>query len=209
MKSQINLLHNEFTPKFEWVCANHFIGMIVAVISLCLGTYGLTGYYHQQKEEQVAAIKVEIKQQQKSIEELTKALTDRVINPSLQNKLVSFTEQTRTRGLLLNHIRDLSALRQRSFSVLFDSLAQSSSSELWLTHFLVTPDILNIEGQIAKPRALPVWISELSKTDFFKGQEFNLASVEREDSGLFFKLNSVTKSQVSSTLAQAKARNEA
>ncbi|MFT4652956.1 MAG: Tfp pilus assembly protein PilN [Patiriisocius sp.] len=207
MKSQINLLHNEFTPKFEWICAHHFVGVIVAIILFCSGAYGISAYYHQQKAEQVAAIKLKIKQQQQSVEALTQALTNKVVDPSLQSKLVSFTEQTRAHGLLLNHIRNLSALRQRSFSVLFDSLAQSSSSELWLTHFLVTPDELNIEGQIAKPRALPVWISELSKTDFFKGQKFNLASVEREDMGLVFKLNSVNKGQ-DSTLAKAEVGNE-
>lgn len=194
MKSQINLLHNEFRPRFEWVCASHFAGVIVAAILLCSGVYGFTSYQLHLKEQEVAAIKNEIRQQQSSIDELTLALTQRAANPILESKLSSFAEQTRTRGMLLNHIRNLSALKQRSFSGLFDSLSQSNSTELWLTEFLVTPEELNIEGLIARPRALPVWISELSQTDFFKGQEFNVASVAREQNSLVFKLNSVNKS---------------
>jgi len=193
MKSQINLLHQEFTPKFEWVCASHFVAAIISTILLCSGVYGLTHYQLLEKEQQVALIKQDIKRQQNSIQELTLALTERDSDPLLASKLASFTEQTRTRVMLLNHIKSLSALKQRSFSALFDSLAQSNSNELWLTDFLVTPEELNIEGLIARPRALPVWISELSQTDFFKGQQFNVASVEREQDELVFKLNSVNK----------------
>jgi Tfp pilus assembly protein PilN len=207
MKSQINLLHNEFMPKFEWICANHLVGLLIAVILLCSGTYGLSAYFLKQKERQVAAIKQDIKQQQKRTDELTRALTDRVTNPLLQSKLASFTEQTRARRVLLKHIRNLSSLKQRSFSVLFDSFSQSSSSELWLTHFLVTPNELSIEGKITKPGALPAWIGQLSKTDFFKGQEFNLASVDRKESELIFTLTSVDKSLVE-TLASAEVIDE-
>jgi hypothetical protein len=207
MKSQINLLHEEFRPKFEWVCASHFAGAIFAAILLSSGVYGLTTYRLHLKEQQVAAIKKEIKQQQESIEELTLALTQRVSDPVLTSKLASFAEQTRTRGMLLNQIRNLSALKQRSFSGLFDSLSQSNSNELWLTEFLVTPNELNIEGLIAKPRALPLWISELSQTDFFKGQEFNVASVAREQDSLVFKLNSVNK-VTSTNIANAEVTNE-
>jgi Tfp pilus assembly protein PilN len=204
VKSQINLLHKDFVPKFEWVCAQHFFGLIVLVLVLCAGTFGLVSYYHHTKEAEVAQIKREIAQQQTSIEELTEALTSRVTDPELENKLDTFAEQTRSRGLLLKHIRNLSELKQRSFSVLFDSLAKSSSSKLWLTNFLVKPNELNIEGQLSNPRALPLWISALSKTDFFKGQEFNLATVEREDSVLSFQLKSVDKNSVGS-LAKAGA----
>lgn len=207
MKSQINLFHEEFRPKFEWVCASHFVGVIVAALVLCSGLYGLTLYQLNAKEQQVAAIKKELSRQQHSIEEITQALTQRVSDPVLASKLASFAEQSRTRGMLLNHIRKLSALKQRSFSGLFDSLSQSNSTELWLTEFLVTPDELNLEGLIAQPRALPMWISELSQTDFFKGQEFNVASVVREQDSLVFKLNSVNKND-SASIAKAEVTNE-
>lgn len=209
MKSQINLLSDEFIPKFEWVCSEHFIGAIVGVILLCSGVYGFSVYRHQQITVEVASLKKDIARQQVSIDELTLALTTRVADPLLESKLAHFSQQTRSRGQLLNHIRNLSVLKQRSFSVLFDSLAQSSSSQLWLTHFMVTENELNIEGEIATPSALPLWISELSKTNFFKGQAFNLANVEREDERLVFQLNSVNKANATSnSLAQTELSNE-
>lgn len=207
MKTQINLLHSEFTPKFELVCANNFIAVIIASIILCSGAFGITGYQLRVQEQEVTALQNEIKREQSSVQELTTALTDRAANPQLQNKFASFTEQTKIRVSLLNHIRNLSALKQRSFSVLFDSLSQSNSTELWLTEFLVTPDELNLAGIIAQPRALPMWISELSQTDFFKGQQFNVASVEREQDSLVFKLNSMNK-EIGPNIAQVGVNNE-
>jgi Tfp pilus assembly protein PilN len=207
VKSQINLLHKEFIPRFEWVCSSHFVGLIIGTVVLCLGAYGITSYYHVQKQQQVTQIKNQIKLQQSSIAELTSALTSRVVNPQLQSKLTSFTEETRSRNLLLNQIRNLSALKQRSFSVLFDSLSQATSSQLWLTNFLVTPEQLHLQGKLSTPQALPTWINELSKTPFFTGQEFNLASVERNDRDLVFELKSVSKEQVSN-LAHAGVGDE-
>lgn len=210
MKSQINLLHSEFVPKFTWVCAQHFVGIIVLSTLLCAGGYGAANYMYQQKEQEVAGIQKLVTKQQQSIEEITNALTNRLSDPAMQNELNMLTAQSSSRDLLLNHIRNLSALKQRSFSALFDSLAQSSSSQLWLTHFLITPEELNLEGGISTPRALPLWISELSKTDFFAGQEFSVASVDRNDKGLTFTLNSVNSvnSDKENTLAQVGGNNE-
>jgi hypothetical protein len=174
---------------------------------LCAGGYGAANYSHQQKQQKVAAITKQVQQQQQSIEEITTALTNRLSAPAKQNELTMLAAQSSSRGLLLNHIRNLSALKQRSFSALFDSLAQSSSSQLWLTHFLITPEELNLEGGISTPRALPLWISELSKTDFFAGQEFSVASVDRNDEGLTFTLNSVN-SEKENTLAHVGSSNE-
>ena len=207
MKSQINLLHDQFIPKFEWVCAQHFVGLIVIVTMLCGASYGVTNYVYTQKEAKVAAIKRQIQQQQSSIEELTNALSQRLADPSLQEQLSNFAKQTGSRNALLDQVRSLSTLKQRSFSSLFDSLAQSSSSELWLTQFLVTPEQLDLAGGISTPRALPKWISQLSKTEFFTGQEFSVAKVERKESGLIFILNSVNSDR-SATLASVEVTNE-
>lgn len=193
MKSQINLLNEEFIPKFEWVCANHFTAMLVFVTFICAGGYGLTNYLYTNKKTQVDDIKQKIKIEQTSIDELTTALAARVTDPVLESQLNDFSEQTRVRGQLLSHIRNLSGLKQRSFSGLFDSLAKASRNDLWLTTFKVNPDSLNLEGQLAKPKALPIWISQLSETGFFKGQEFNVASVDRDNDMLLFSLDSKRK----------------
>ncbi len=194
MKSQINLLQGELVPKFEWVCASHFSGLCVLVTLICASAYGFTLYSHQQTQHQADVLGKKISNEQRSVDELSKAITQRITDPLLESKLANFKEQTRDRSQLLNHIRNLSALKQRSFSSMFDSLSQSQNNELWLTNFEVTPTQLHLQGLISKPRALPMWISQLSKTDFFKGQEFNVASVEREQDNLVFTLNSKQKS---------------
>ena len=202
MKSQINLLHSEFKPQFEWICGSHFLGLVMLVCVFSGITYGGIHYWQSVKEEEVAAIKANIKAKQDQMNELTAALTAKSSDPVLENKLKSLIVLTQSRSTLLNQIRSLSELKQRSFSTLFDSFSKAHSDELWLTNFLVTPTELTIKGQIVKPRALPVWISQLSQTEFFAGQEFDNASVERENDVLIFTLNSKAKVLKSPELAK-------
>jgi len=200
MKSQINLLRSEFKPHFIWICGSHFIALVVFACLLSGLGFGATQYLHSAKAKEVDAVNALIAAEQKNIDELTVALTSRVTDPLLQSKLSNFIALTQSRSQLLDKIQSLSELKQRSFSNLFESFSQAHSNELWLTRFLVTPSELTIQGQISRPNALPKWISQLSNTAFFSGQEFDNTSVNREQDVLIFTLNSSTKAATLSTL---------
>lgn len=193
MKSQINLLHREFKPHFEWICGSHLFGFVIFVCLLSGFSYVGLYYWYSLKSDDAAKVRVHISAEQQTIEELTNALTSRKSDPLLEKKLAYYIDLAKSRSTLLSQIGNLSALKQRSFSALFNSFSQAHSSELWLTNFLVTPTELNIEGQIAKPKALPIWISQLSQTSFFAGQKFDDASVSRNQNILIFSLNSSIK----------------
>ena len=190
MKSNINLLASEFKPRFEWVCASHLFSLIITTLVLSGFAYGGSYYLHMLKQEEVDAIQVRINREQKTIDELTSALTSRATDPLLESKLANFIAVTKSRSTLLQQIKSLSSLKQRSFSVLFDSFSKAHSPQLWLTSFEVGPSEMNISGQISRPKALPMWISELSNTTYFKGQQFDDTSVTREQNVLVFTLNS-------------------
>jgi hypothetical protein len=191
MKSQINLLQARFTPKFEWVCASHFLGLIALTCVIGMASYGGVFYWQLEAQNKLTAVQKKVDAEQAAVAELSADLSARNTDPLLMSKLASFKLQTQERSILLSHIQSLSDLKQRSFSSLFDALSSSSSKDLWLTKFEVTPEALSLGGQVAQPRALPLWISQLSRTDFFKGQEFNVASLERSSGILVFELNSV------------------
>lgn len=199
MKSQINLLHKQFVPHFEWVCASHFFALIVFTMVLAAGGYGWSFYHLEQRQAAVDKLARQLQTKQQNVDELTTALTERATDPVLEAKFNNLRASTRGRTVLLNHVESLSGLKQRSFSSLFDSLAQSSSRHLWLTKFNVTVEELNFEGQLSQPKALPVWISQLSDTEFFKGQEFGDASLERKQDKLLFSLNSNANSSTDPT----------
>ncbi len=208
MKSSINLLAPEFKPRFEWVCASHLTFLVVFTLIFSGITYAGSYYIHDIKLNEVDAIQARISAEQNTIDELTTALTSRSTDPLLESKLANFIALTQSRSVLLKQIKGLSSLKQRSFSVLFDSFAQAHSPELWLTEFEVSPSEMNIGGQISRPKALPMWISQLSETDYFKGQQFDDASVEREQNVLLFKLNSSVNPGLNATVANTSRANQ-
>lgn len=192
MKTQINLLPNSLIPRFVWICATHF--WIVVVLSICLSA-SFIAFQHYQifiKNQNLQSLQTRVNQQQQNINELSETLANRSSDPELKRKLLNLTKETKEQSRLLNHIKDLSILQQRSFSSLFDALANSHNRDLWLTDFEVKPAELMLKGQLSKPKALPVWISQLSQTGFFQGQEFSEASVNKNDEQLMFSLSSKT-----------------
>jgi len=194
MKTNINLLHDEFRPKFALICGSHLTALVILVLGLCLVAFAGLYYVHGQAEIKVNKRQADMVNQQNIVETLSTALSERTTDPSLERKLTNLKLQSKERSKLLGNIKILTSLQSRSFSNMFDDLAASNSADLWLETFSITPKTLSLMGKLSRPNALPIWINELSNTQFFKGQTFNLANVERDHDGLSFELTSIPKS---------------
>jgi Tfp pilus assembly protein PilN len=191
MKSRINLYHAEFRPVFEWITGPHLL--LSTALAVCLGASIYGGLYYWQQQTQLLAdnLNVSISQQQRNIDEFTIALKNRAGDPLLAAKLNQLQDSRMAQETLLLRVKDMSQLKQKSFSTLFDALSSSDSSSLWLTSFTVNEADLTIRGSLVKPSALTQWITKLSQTEFFKGQEFDDAQLLRENEQLTFELSSV------------------
>jgi Tfp pilus assembly protein PilN len=191
MKSRINLYHPEFRPTFEWITGPHLL--LSTALALCLGMSVYGGLYYWQQQTQLLAdnLNMSISQQQQNIDEFTLALQNRSGDPVLAAQLNQLQNSRMAQETLLQRVKGMSQLKQKSFSTLFDALSSSNSSSLWLTSFTINEADLTIRGSLAKPSALTQWITKLSNTEFFKGQEFDDAKLIREDEQLIFELSSV------------------
>ncbi|WP_371193510.1 PilN domain-containing protein [Glaciecola sp. SC05] len=193
MKARINLYHREFRPTFEWITGSHLL-MLVGISVLLTGVvYGGLLSWKQNIQLDADALAQRVKQEQQNINELTDALQARLNNPMLSAQLNNLQLQISSQDTLLLRVKDMGELKQKSFSGLFDALASANSDYVWITNFTLDESDLNIVGSIAKPSALTKWISDLSSTTFFSGQEFSDARVERADGELVFHLNSSKK----------------
>ena len=190
MKSQINLLSDEFTPHFELVSLSHLLVFSALSILLCGGIYAAVSYQKLSTETEISAINLLLSERQQTIDAMTTELSAKSNDPLLEARLASLKQLTATKASLLANLEDLSGLQQGSFSTMFDSLAQAQSSALWLTEFTVSSGELAIGGELSSPSALPIWIQQLQNTDFFKGQTFNVANVSRNNDTLSFELMS-------------------
>lgn len=188
MKSQINLLHEEFIPRFRWITGSHFFSLIIFSAALCFGFYGYFYFQYENETEIAKSIQDDVTLRQSTIDDLTKSLTDRSTDPVLESRLADLITQTRMRNELLNKVKGLSSLEQRSFSNMFTSFAEADTSDIWLTEFTASTEDLSIQGSMSAPKTLPVWLDKLSQTIFFQNQEFDVASLERKGDLLNFEL---------------------
>lgn len=196
MKSQINLLHEEFIPRFRWITGSHFFSLVLFSVVFCAGFYGY--FYLAYESESVIAdsIQDDINVRQSTIDDLTNSLTERTTDPVLENRLTSLMAQTKMRNELLNKVKGLSSLEQRTFSNMFTSFAEADVGDIWLTEFTASSEDLSIQGSMSRPKTLPVWLEKLSQTVFFQNQEFDVASLERKDDLLNFELRTAQRTNL-------------
>lgn len=193
MKSQINLLHKEFIPRFRWVTGSHFFFVLGLSVLFCGLLYAYFYIAYIDKNATTALMQADITKQQATIDELTNSLTQRTSDPVLQTRLSSLIEQTRVKTQLLDRIESFSSIQQKTFSNMFTSLAEADLKDIWLTEFTASSDALSIRGRLSNPQTLPGWLEKLSDTRFFNNQEFGVASLVRDGELLHFELTN-TKS---------------
>ncbi|MEM0911585.1 MAG: hypothetical protein AAGJ37_11450 [Pseudomonadota bacterium] len=191
MKLQINLYQKEFHPAFELYTGQHLV-IISILCSLLIGiAVGVAHHYKAGAEAELAKSKTTLSREEKQVNELRSELEFRVEDPVLKAKLAAATQDVETQQRLVAQIQSLSGLQSKSFSKLFDALSSNNKPNLWLTSFTVNENDLTIKGEVSIPSALPNWISGLTNTKYFNGQEFNDAIVERNQSVLAFELSSL------------------
>lgn len=198
MKSQINLLHEEFIPRFRWISGSHFFSLVLFSVVFCVVFYGY--FYLAYESESVIAesIQDDINVRQSTIDDLTNSLTERTTDPVLEGRLTSLIAQTKMRNELLNKVKGLSSLEQRTFSNMFTSFAEADVGDIWLTEFTASSEDLSIQGSMSRPKTLPIWLEKLSQTVFFQNQEFDVASLERKDDLLNFELRTAERTNLAS-----------
>ncbi|MGQ8366076.1 PilN domain-containing protein [Glaciecola sp. 1036] len=190
MKHQINLYHQEFRPHFEIFNAAHLTFVTLICALLIAIAYAGFSYQLNGQKDQLKATQARYSEVEQEIAGLSTQLAQRTGSPLLKAKLDRFTQDLTQHQLLVNKIQSISDLKNKSFSELFDAFSNSYTNDLWLTSFSVLENDLTIKGQLSNPSALPNWISKLSNTGFFKGQEFADAIVQRTDDILMFRLTS-------------------
>lgn len=206
MKSQINLYHKEFHPVFEvytgqnLVIASVFCALLVGVAT------GVAHYFKATAQSDLTRVQSSLNRVEREVEELRMELQARTHNPVLKAKLASATQNVETQQVLVSQIQSLSGLKNKSFSGLFDAFASNNKSNLWLTSFTVNENDLTIKGELSQPSALPSWINGLTNTQYFNGQEFSDAIVERNQSALAFELTSLQSENAVETVSDAQTR---
>jgi len=151
---------------------------------------GVTHYYKGKAEAELTSVQSELSKIESQVSELRNELEARTEDPILKAKLSAAIDDVKTQQTLVAQIQSLSGLKSKAFSGLFDAFSSNNKPNLWLTSFTVNENDLTIKGELSAPTALPNWISGLTNSAYFNGQEFSDAVVERNQGSLAFELTS-------------------
>ncbi|GAC34103.1 PilN domain-containing protein [Paraglaciecola polaris] len=195
MKSRINLYLPELQPKLEVLT----LSFVLAIWLLTLTIFGVTYYvndsHNQQVQQELTLLQVQKSQLEDKLIVLNESLTNRTKDPKL---LAAIENKQLDVGLKQRVIAELSGQEQfksNGFAGLMKGLAQHHQDGLWLTRIHLNEQQVMLEGGAIDSSLIPKWVSSLSLTDRFKGQEFSTTRLYRDkDQQLQFTLD--TKSTI-------------
>lgn len=190
MKTRIDLYRDEFKPQFIWVSAVNTIFLTIFSLILMGAVYFGIWQDQQTQTHELAQVKSSIDAKQKKLNDLSKKLTSRSLDPALLAKLELSKMELSTAQRLADKLESLGKLQEKPFSSVLNSLAEINNKDIWLTSFKINEKDILINGKISKPGALPVWLKSIGKTDFFKDRDFRAATVSRTAEQLSFTIQS-------------------
>ncbi len=188
MKYTINLLPTELRPNLELLT---IYTVMVAMVFSAVVMFGVSSYMDHDKRiiaMELDTLRSEINRKTSVLNVINAELENRVEDPLLVQTTVLQEAQLKQKKRLVAELQSRDTLLKHNFADLFEALALKHSSDLWLTSIKVVGGDMAFSGHAAQPSALPQWVAKLSETQYFKGREFNSATLIRKDDQLIFEL---------------------
>ena len=188
MKYTINLLPTELRPNLELLT---IYTVMVAMVFSAVVMFGVSSYMDHDKRiiaMELDTLRSEINRKTSVLNVINAELENRVEDPLLVQTTVLQETQLKQKKRLVAELQSRDTLLKHNFADLFEALALKHSSDLWLTSIKVVGGDMAFSGHAAQPSALPQWVAKLSETQYFKGREFNSATLIRKDDQLIFEL---------------------
>ena len=201
MKSNINLYHPRFAPKVDYLALPSITFVFVVCASVML-LIGLSAHFMASRAENAyAAVETQNRMLQSQVDMLQAEVSNWKPDEALTTEVEDITRNLEKQERVLEELRRRSPLRYKGFSMLFNDLANESSSDLWLESIMVSEARMDFTGEVSSPAAFPQWLQRLSNTTSFNGKHFEEAKVFLKDDGLKFELRTLRAAENTSGVA--------
>ncbi|WP_427980881.1 PilN domain-containing protein [Agarivorans sp.] len=195
MKIRINLYTDEFRPQPERVSLRQ------AVLAwLLVGLLAVAAIFWQQGhtaalQQQAGAQKQRLAQQQQQLEQMKKAIEQRVVNASLQRQVEQAEQLLSMKRLLLQRLQG-QAYTNKGFASFFSSLAAIEDQQVWLQHIHIDDGVLALAGRATSSDAVPKWLNQFKHYPPLARQQFSGLKLFRdEQQRLYFSLSGSTEAE--------------
>lgn len=196
MKIRINLYTEEFRPKRERVS----LGQAVLAWLLLSLLAAIVIFWQQGRsataQQQVAEHKQRVALQQQQLEQLTKAIEQRVVDVSLQRQAEQAEHMLSVKRLLLQRLQGQAEVNN-GFSTFLSALAAIEDQQVWLQHIYINNGAMALAGRASGSDAVPKWVNQFKHYPPLARQKFSGLKLFRdEQQGLHFSLSSSTDANV-------------
>ncbi|UAA39084.1 PilN domain-containing protein [Paraneptunicella aestuarii] len=181
MKYRVNLFPQELKPKLQLMTLNFmlFIWGVSILVMFIFAEHFQERYLATQKRTQT--IQTDYNTKKTLLETLTKARDNRAQDPVLLESVKRLQDEERAKYLLLSELKGREQMKNQGFSVLMKDLAENHIPDIWLTRISISEQKIWIEGGALKSEKVPVWVSQLRESDYFRGRDFAGARMFRNE----------------------------
>ena len=156
--------------------------LMLAWLALIAVVIALFMILQQQQRQQSALVEEQQRQLQTVQQEISlyqQALAQRQPSPALQKQHQLLQHSVLQKQNLLSYLSGQQQQRSLFYSPVLQHLQQINRSELWLTEFSLQQQHSSFAGIALKPEAVPLWLADLRRLEYFRGQRFSQISMQQ------------------------------
>tara|TARA_R110001606_G_scaffold254366_2_gene402308 strand:- start:1044 stop:1655 length:612 start_codon:yes stop_codon:yes gene_type:complete len=181
MKSRINLYLPELQPKLEVLTLSFVLSIWFVSLTIFGAIYFLSYSHEQEVFGELTAVQNKKNELEGRLLVLSESLAARTEDPRLIATIESKQFDVRQKQRVIAELSGQERFKSNGFAGLMKGLAEHHQAGLWLTRIHLNEQQVVLEGGATDSSLIPKWVSSLSLTERFKGQEFSTTKLYRDD----------------------------
>jgi Tfp pilus assembly protein PilN len=192
MKTQVNLYSPKLHPRLRLLTLAVVSIIWLIFLLLGLGLYAYVEYQNSQQQGMLTNIQQQNARQSEVVASLETDLANFKADPILVNQVNQKQQQVLGKERVLKELAGQSHTEKSGFALLMYELASQHHKDIGLQHVMVDQRNIVIKGVAERASSVPVWMNQLTNTQFFAGKTFNQTNITKTEQQLTFTLSSMT-----------------
>ncbi len=183
MQQQINLYQPDDALAKEPFSATAMLTVVILTLLLMVSFYALLQWKKNDLEAQIVRLNKQSEQVQKVLEKLEATVNKLTDSKNEQQQLNYFKRVYASKQTALEELSNMVSGNSKGLSGYFSALARNNLNDVWFNIIDVYSggEQLLLQGQTSDARSLPVLVNLLKEESIFKGLDFRLFKVQRDD----------------------------
>lgn len=192
MKLRVNLYVQALQPVKEKISLNLLVSSTLGLSALLLVVGLVINMQTDSKKSELALLQQQVAAQAQQLTQLQQTIGNRQPSAVLVKQHTELTQIIAQKQKLLRFVQGEQLKTSVQYSPVFRYLASIDPQGFWLDSFSLNANSSQFSGYVTEAELLPLWLTQLSGTAFFKGHTFSQFEIKQEEKveALAFKVTS-------------------